>query len=107
MASLLNYACVHTRVTRWGEFQPIGCLLTMGIFLVTKVAQLLCISTVNIKRKNWVGIHFGSFFSQTHLVAVARTSTLDGNGGRKKSIMILKEEIEPVNDCQKKPFETN
>jgi hypothetical protein len=38
---------------------------------------------------------------------VARTSTLDGNGGRKKSIMILKEEIEPVNDCQKKPFETN
>jgi hypothetical protein len=68
-------------VIRLGEFSPIGYLFTLGSFLTnTEVTQIfrLLLSTVQSTYasnfdKNWVGLHFMPFFSQTHLVTLSKT----------------------------------
>jgi hypothetical protein len=51
------------------------------LFLITEVARIfwLLYSTVNITcyfDKNWVGLHFGALFSETHLVTLQPAETI-------------------------------
>jgi hypothetical protein len=62
---------VHTTsVTRLGDFRLLGDSLLWADFGKLQKHPKFCdaFSTVMLKVKKWVGLHFGRFFSQIHLV---------------------------------------
>jgi hypothetical protein len=65
------------RVTRCGEFSAIGRLNTLRSFFTLQKRPNFgqFFSAVKVMQwflqKNWLGPHFGRFFSQTHLVTLA------------------------------------
>jgi hypothetical protein len=65
------------RVTRLGEYSPIGRLLPLGSFLITEVTQNFVLlryfhssGFALILRKQMAGLHFGRLFHKTHLVTL-------------------------------------
>jgi hypothetical protein len=66
---------VKIRVTRFGEFSPVGRLFTMGIFVkITEITQIL-FSTVKVMYKfsqKMIWATFWPTFLQTHLVTLVK-----------------------------------
>jgi hypothetical protein len=63
-----------TRLTRLGDFWPIGRLFSLGSFFITEVWQIIMLLFMQYKLstnfdQEWVGLHFGLFL-RTHLVTL-------------------------------------
>jgi hypothetical protein len=77
--------CVATRVTRLGEFSPIGRLFTLGsVMKITEVAKHfgLLIKTETVMYsfdKKWVGQHFGLLFFSNSSGHPGRLATIVKN----------------------------